>query len=307
MSMKKKVLFLLIPLLITGLSGCVKYNGQGKPGTNKSAATPATSSVAPEPSSSLEPVVPPAPHDAGEQGEVVPPATQVTVYLVFGENGLYHGNKVTDNNPDLFLEHVVPHTALSGTDLPGASEVTSSVEGSKFVAWTAYNNDGKLTEYTQVPNVNGKILYASFSGGQGGSHSGGGDSGGGSSGGETPQPSEYPGSQMGDYPAEGYGLLFSDGSFMEAHYTDEFEGFKQYVIEKRSFKQGQVFAMIDFANINGPWIKPINEHSFNKNVNQYIAVDETNQKYVALKDFNVDSVYIKLKYGLDEIYFGLAA
>ena len=47
--MKKKVLFLLIPLIVAGLSGCVKYNGQGKPG-KKSSEPQNTSEVAPTPS-----------------------------------------------------------------------------------------------------------------------------------------------------------------------------------------------------------------------------------------------------------------
>ena len=130
--MKKKTLFLLIPLLIAGLTGCVKYNGQGKPGASKSKAEVSTSSQKEEESSEwpIQPSTPPAPHGAGESEPEVPPATNVTVYLVFGENGLYNGNKVTTNNDQLFLEHVVEFTALSGSDLPGKDKVTSSVSGS---------------------------------------------------------------------------------------------------------------------------------------------------------------------------------
>ena len=59
--MKKKVLFVLIPLLILGLTGCVKYNGQGKPG-KKSSEPQNTSEVAPNPSSDA------APTSGDEQG-----------------------------------------------------------------------------------------------------------------------------------------------------------------------------------------------------------------------------------------------
>ena len=302
--MKKKVLFLLVPMLLLGLVGCVKYNGQPK-SSSKEKVTPSSA----EPVNySIEPSTPPAPHGAGE-GETVPPdVTSVKVYLVFGENGLYQGQPVATNNADLFLEHVKEITAAVGSDLPGKDVVTSSVEGSTFVAWTAYNNDGKLTEYTKVPNVDGKILYASFSGGKGGSHSSGGS--GGSSGGETPQPSEYPGSSTGALPSEGYGLKFSDGTYMAAVHTDDFEGFQQYVVSKRSFKQGQAFSLCDFGS-SSTWIVQINQYSFSGQVAEYIATDTSSaeakdHKYVVLKDFNAEGIYIKLKYEADEVYMELA-
>ena len=297
--MKKKVLFLLVPMLLLGLVGCVKYNGQPK-SSSKEKITPSSS----EPINySIEPSTPPAPHGAGE-GETVPPeVTSVKIYLVFGENGLYEGSAVNDKVADKFLEHTKEMTATVGSDLPGKDKVTSSVSGSTFVAWTAYNNDGKLTEYTKVPAVDGKILYASFTGGNGGSHSGGGSSGGG---GETPQPEEYPGPTKGSYPTTGFGLLFSDGSYMAAVYTDSFEGFEQHLISKRSFKQGQSFSLCDFGSNNATWIKPINTYSFGGKTEEYIQTDNTNQKYVALKDFSVEGIYIKIKDGQDEVYFELA-
>lgn len=296
----KKKLFLLTTLLAVGLSSCVLYNGQGKPGASKE-KTPASSSVQPI-SYSVEPGIPPAPHGGGESAPVVPPETSVKVYLVFGENGLYKGNPVTTNNNDLFLEHVMEYTAKVGEDLPGKDDVTSSVSGSTFVAWTAYNNDGKLTEYAKVPEVDNKILYASFTGGQGGAHSGGSQGG---QGGDTPQPSEYPGPSNGDLPSEGYGLKFSDGTYMKAEHTDDFEGFSQYLVSKRSFKQGQMFSLCDFGSA-ATWIVPINEYSFNKNTEQYISTDTANQRYIVLKDFNAEGIYIKLKYGADEVYMELA-
>ena len=264
---------------------------------------------------SIEPSTPPEPHGAGESGEPVEPATNVTVYLVFGPNGLYNGNKVEDKVEAKFLEHTVTFTGLSGSDLPGKDVVTSSVKDSVFVAWTAYNNDGKLTEYTKVPNVNEKILYASFTGGAGGAHSGGGSSGGGGSGGEgggeTPQPSEYPGSTMGTLPTTGFGLVFSDGTYMDAQETDPYQEFLQYYITKRSFKQGQAFTLYDFGGGNPFLAKVINSYSFGGNPDQimydkYISVDTTNNRYVILKDFNAEYIYLKMKMNNDEIYIELA-
>ena len=306
MSMKKK-LFLLTTLLAIGLSSCVMYNGQGKPGASKEKVTPSSA----EPINySIEPSIPPAPHGGGESGEEVPPETSVKVYLVFGENGLYDGQPVDGVNETLFLEHVKEITAPVGSDLPGKDLVTSSVQGSTFVAWTAYNNDGKLTEYTKVPSVDGKILYASFTGGQGGSHSGGG-SGGGGGGGETPQPSEYPGSTKGDAPATGRGLMFSDGTFMVAAETDPFEGFDQYYILKRSFKQGQAFSLYNFDTSVGFLAVRINPFSFggteeHPTIDQYLSVDAGNNRYVVLQDFRAESIYLKFKYESDEIYISLA-
>ena len=170
--MKKNKLFLLISLLAMGLSSCVMYNGQGKPGASKSKEQ---QSQVVEPSSEVDDnpgkdmPLPPNHNDP----EDLPAETDVTVYLVFGEYGKYQGELVSNKIPELFLEHVVAFQGKVGDALPGKTEVTSSVTNSEFVAWTAYNNDGKLTEYTKVPGVDKKILYASFSGGNGGTPSGG--------------------------------------------------------------------------------------------------------------------------------------
>ena len=198
--MKKKLAFSLIPLMALIMTGCVMYNGQGKPGTKSSAAPssgePGTSSV--EPTSSGEPMssLPSSSSDAGPasssstptptptpepvSGEDLPAGTAVKVYLVFGEYGKYKGNLVNTGVESLFLEHTIEYSAKVGEDLPGKADVTSTVEGSEFVAWTSYNNDGKLTEYTKVPGRHDKILYASFSGGNG------------QGGGQTPTPTPDP-------------------------------------------------------------------------------------------------------------------
>ena len=303
MSMKKKLLSLLIPMFLIGLTGCVKYNGQPKDSSREKIIPSSAEPI----SYSIEPSIPPAPHGGGESEPVVPPETSVKVYLVFGENGLFEGNPVSDKVESKFLEHTKEITANVGSDLPGKDKVTSSVKGSTFVAWTAYNNDGKLTEYTKVPAVDGKILYASFTGGEGGSHSGGG-----SSGGETPQPSDYPVSTVGDLPTAGFGLKFYDGSFMAGVSAPEYEGYLQYSISKRSFKQGQSFALCDFGNGGVMFMAyKVNDYSFGGNPDnikytEYLSVDTANKKYVVLKDFKAESIYLKFKTDLDEIYIELA-
>ena len=181
--MKKKLFFLLIPLVISGMTGCVKYNGRGK--SRRSTSTPAeTTSVAPSGSSSKQ----------GKTSEPVsdelPIGTEVKVYLVFGPNGLYKGNPVNTTIDALFLEHAMELTTKVGDHLPTRDDVTSSVSGSKFAAWTSYNNDGKLTEYTKVPGYDKKILYASFTGG--GGQGGGGSSSSQPSGGGSGSSSQAP-------------------------------------------------------------------------------------------------------------------
>lgn len=311
--MKKKVLFLLIPLLLAGLSGCVKYNGQPK-STSKEKITPSSAQPI---NYSVEPEVPPAPHGAGEETPVSPDVTSVKIYLVFGVNGKLDGNLVNDKVEDadnkVYLEHTKTITANVGSDLPGKDRVTSSVEKSTFVAWTAYNNDGKLTEYTTVPAVNGKILYASFTGGSGGPHSGssgqsqgGGEQGGGSQGGGESQNEDYPGSTAGTLPTTGFGLVFSDGTYMAAIQTDNFGEYLQYYITKRSFRQGQAFTLYDFGNSAAFLAKEIDEYSFGKKVSEYLATDETNHRYSVLKDFNAEYIYLKFKENQDQIYIELA-
>ena len=177
MVMKKKLFFLLVPFLVCGMVGCVKYNGRGKSKT-KTSAPAETTSISPEASSSKQGKT------SQPQSDELPVGTEVKVYLVFGEYGLYKNNPVNTNVEALFLEHTMELTAKVGDRLPTRDDVTSSVNGSTFVAWISYNNDGKLTEYTKVPGYENKILYASFSSGNsGGSSQGGGGSsqGGGSS------------------------------------------------------------------------------------------------------------------------------
>lgn len=91
---------------------------------------------------------------------------EVTTYLVIGENGRYKGQPGKDI-ASLYLENTVEFIAKVGEDLPTKEDVTSTVNGSEFKYWQAYNGGGALTQYDKVPNARGKILYACFGGGEG--------------------------------------------------------------------------------------------------------------------------------------------
>lgn len=314
--MKKKVLLVLIPLTLTSISGCVKYNGQGKPGKKSSSDAEQSSEVTPSsgevaPSSDVEPsssVAPQPSSDPVVPSDELPAGTEVKVYLVFGEYGLYKGNPVNTKIETMFLEHTVEFSAKVGDLLPN-DEVTSSVEGSHFVCWVAYNNDGKLTEYLKVPGYQNKILYASFTGGKGGGQGGGNHGGGGEV--VPPTPGEYTPSSTGALPTSGFGFKFSDDSYMAAVRTNDDNGFQQHLINHRSFAKDQVFQLYDFEN-NAGWTVDIDPWSFGgtsgdaTNWKAYISHNYSTHTYTVLQDFNVESIYIKLKYGEDQIYFQLA-
>lgn len=310
MSMKKNKLFLLISLMAMSLSSCVLYNGQGKPGASKNKEQ--QSSVEPTPSSdsgsSSSQEMPEPPHHTDP--EDLPEGTAVTVYLAFGEYGKYNGEFVTNRiEAPTYLEHAIPYETTVGADLPGKDKVKSSVPHSEFVAWIAYNNDGKLTEYVKVPAIDKKILYASFSGGEGGK-SGGSDVQ------PTPKPTPtFEPSSTGALPTTGFGFIFSDSSYMAGARAEDNNGYQQYLISNRSFKKDQVFYLCDFTSSDpfaGKWADPIDPYSFggtsanSENWKAYINYDNAgNGKYTVLQDFNVEAVYIKIKYEANQVYFQL--
>ena len=333
--MKKKLLFLLMPLLLCGMTGCVRYNGQGKPSKSSSsqkeessisssdtASEDISSDVSSESgqsqdssdvssesdiSSSEAPV---SSSEVAPESDELPKGTEVTLYLVFGANGLYQNEEVDDKIPELFLEHVMEYKGKVGDLLPTDKEVTSSVKGSKFAYWTAYNNDGKLTNYIKVPGYDKKILYAYFFDGKGGYPSG--DSG------EVepvtpPTPAEYTPSSVGTLPASGYGFKFGDGSFMEAVRTGDNDGFQQFVINYRAFTKDQTFQLCDFSKENAVWTVDVDPYSFggdskeSVNWKEYLVHDTYEHNYKVVKDFNAESIYIKLKYGEDQLYFQLGS
>ena len=300
--MKKKLFVLLMPLLLFGLTGCVLYNGQGKP--SKSSAAPKSNSSA-EPSS----VVPSGdsstpggegssvtPQSSEVDPDALPKGTEVKVYLVFGEYGLYNNEAVTTKNEAYFLEHVKEMTLKVGDLLPTDKEVTSSVEGSKFLRWVAYNDDGKLTEYIKVPGYDNKILYAWFSGGNGGTYSGGSESGT-----VTPEEPQEPSTDA--LPTSGYGLVFGDNSYIQAVRAEDFEDYSQFKINSCSFTTGQTFKLYNFEKSEG-WVV---ELKGSLTVSEYVLTDYTKQEYKVLQDFSVESIYIKMKFGADEIWINFAS
>ena len=303
--MKKKLAF-LIPLLAVGLSSCVLYNGQGKPGKSSSQAPASTSQ--PSGDSSVTPPDP-SPHDIPDDSSE---GQQITVYLVFGQYGKYEGELVNTNEESLFLEHVKKvENAVVGSDLPGKDKVTSSVSGSEFKTWVMYKNDGKLTEYTKVPAIDNAILYATFSGGQGGGSQGGGGS---SGGGGSVTPDEFtPATAEEGTGTTGYGFKFLGQhlAYMKAVYTDAFDGFEQYKLTKRAFTKNQEFQLYNYADTTSGWTVPLDKYSFGGSEShpeewkKYLSISDDGKRYTVLQDFNASEVYIKLKYGQDQVYIAL--
>ena len=301
--MKKKLAF-LIPLLAVGLSSCVLYNGQGKPGKSSSQAPASTSQ--PSGNSSVTPPDP-SPHDIPDDSSE---GQQITVYLVFGQYGKYEGELVNTNEESLFLEHVKKvENAVVGSDLPGKDKVTSSVSGSEFKTWVMYKNDGKLTEYTKVPAIDNAILYATFFGGQGGGSQGGGGS---SGGGGSVTPDEFTPSTAEEATGTGYGFKFfgTHETYMAGEEAEEFDGFQQFKFANRAFKKNQEFALYDFAS-HGTWTVPLDKYSFGGSEShpeewkKYLSRADDESRYTVLQDFNASEIYIKIKYGQDQVYIAL--
>lgn len=92
-------------------------------------------------------------------------AGNVTTYLVLTQVGLYEGAKGEDV-AEKFLENTITYEAEAGSALPGSDKITAT-SGATFDGWVAYEGTGALTKYTTVPNENGKVLYAYFTGGDG--------------------------------------------------------------------------------------------------------------------------------------------
>ena len=301
--MKKKLFFVLIPLLIGGLSGCVKYNGQGKPGTKSSGQAASVSKDTPFGSShNVTPAT--SNSDSSAPAAQVNDGESVKVYLAFGEYGLYKGQPVTNSiGAPVYLENAMELDARAGEDLPGASDVTSKVTGSHFVAWTAYNNDGKLTEYSKVPSIDKMILYASFTGGSGGGQ-------GSQPIPPEPQPVDPEGPSTGNLPTSGYGFLFTDGSYMLGSHTGQSDaGHEQYLITNARFTAGQVFSLCDFGSNAATWVVDIDPYAFGgtsaHSVEWQNYLSKGASSYTVLQDFTSPSIYIKLKFGEDQLYFAI--
>ena len=84
-------------------------------------------------------------------------------YLVLSAVGQYQGATIVDKDDNLFLERFVKFNGAANSDLPGEDVITAS-SGAKFAGWVSYEGTGALSFYEKVPEENGKILYAYFSG-----------------------------------------------------------------------------------------------------------------------------------------------
>ena len=314
--MKKKLFFLLIPLLISGMTGCVKYNGQGKPSKSTNTSEKADSSkdnsksesasdseVNPSSSADLSSgsevessSVAPQPSENASDPNALPKGTEVKIYLALGPTGLYKGEKGKAIEAK-HLENAVELNTKVGDLLPTDADITSTVSGSKFMIWVAYHDNGKLNEYLTVPGYDGKVLHASFSKGNGGSQAS-----------ITPTDSSanYEEPETGSLPTTGYGFKFSDNSYFEAVRVEDFEDFEQYAMFDLSFKKDQIFQLYNFQE-NAGWIVGVRGgiNGAEVNMNEYIECDYTNFRYKVLKDFDANSVYIKMKWGADEIWFNV--
>ena len=91
-----------------------------------------------------------------------------------------------------------------------------------------------------------------------------------------------------------YGILVNGKTFFAGEYTDEFEGFTQYLAHV-SLKSGDTFQLYD-VQYKSRWAVDLNQYSvagFTRDGNKYIS------SVTGCYDF-----YIKLKYEQDELYIG---
>lgn len=292
--MNKKLL-LLFPLIALGVSSCVKYNGKD-PAKEKAKTSETSTSEDSSSSSSSEDTSSgntsssdssSSEQGGGEEGPTF--GEEVTTYLVLGEYGLFRGEKGT-NVPDKYLENTVAYKAKIGSPLPTKTDITTTVSGSSFVCWQAYENAGAPKEYTVVPAHEGTILYAKFSGG-----SGGGGSGGGGGGGDS-------------LPTTGFGFMFTDSTYLVGTLQDEkdAQGRIQYKISDHQFHTGDTFQLYDFENRAG-WVEDLDPYSFantSGSGNFWPHYINKGSYYTVLVDFTAE-IYLKMAYEDNVVYFGL--
>ena len=284
----KKVLLtsLLLPLTAVLLSGCVMYNGKDKDGnpiggsTSEPTSAPTTSEPTSEPTSGDtsdgEPTSTPT------SAPTSLPEGSVNVYLNLGVTGLYEGAK-GEAIESQYVEYGKALQLQIGSALPGKDKVTSTVTGSQFDYWVVR---GTQNVVTTVP-AEDCVLIAIFNGGGGGQQD------------VTPTDA---------LPSEGYGLMFKSGVYLYASPVDEFEGFTQYLVDISkypNFKKDDQFQLFDFASQVG-WTKKINPASIGGEWDQYISWSEGADYYTVLQDFTAKDVYIKMKFGEDELYLNKA-
>lgn len=293
--MKKTVLkAIVLALSLSLLTGCVLYNGKNKDGSPKggsssepSSSEPSTSDTTSSSSEDPEvpPDVPPTPPTPTDQ--------DVNLYLVLGPNGRYNG-AAGEDVPTKFLENTKLVTVKVNSELPGASVITSTVNGSKFSHWI----DRETTETLQYAPDHESVLVAVFAGG---------------SGGNTPVTPDD------GLPTSGYGFLFQVNDGDDPYYKvgqdvgEETIGqttFHQYHIADFQLVAGQKFQLIDFES-RARWTVNLDPASCGHTPNQYITINGTvgtdSSYYEVQKTFNAKDIYIKLAYQQDQLYIGKEA
>ena len=293
--MKKTVLkAIVLALSLSLLTGCVLYNGKNKDGSPKggsssqpSSSEPATSDTTSSSSEDPEvpPDVPPTPPTPTDQ--------DVNLYLVLGPNGRYNG-AAGEDVPTKFLENTKLVTVKVNSELPGATVITSTVNGSKFSHWI----DRETTETVKYAPDHESVLVAVFAGG---------------SGGNTPVTPDD------GLPTSGYGFLFQVNDGDDPYYKvgqdvgEETIGqttFHQYHIADFQLVAGQKFQLIDFES-RARWTVNLDPASCGHTPNQYITINGTvgtdSSYYEVQKTFNAKDIYIKLAYQQDQLYIGKEA
>ena len=122
---------------------------------------------------------------------------------------------------------------------------------------------------------------------------------------------------QGDLPTEGYGFYFLTEEGVEPYYkVGEYKGketisgveYDQYQIADFRLIAGQKFRLINYAT-RVDWSVPLDPYSCGANgdaskVADYIAID--NGFYHVMQTFDTNGIYIKLAFGQDQLYIGLA-
>ena len=179
--------------------------------------------------------------------------------------------------PEKFYENCVAYEAAVGSDLPVA---VSTLDNVNFRGWYTYTNK-IYPEKVEKVQANETTVYAIFDGPTGGG---------------------------GGVVTEGFGIKFTDGTKVGGldQGTDQ-EGYQQYLISNYTFQQGKAFALYDFST-DATWTVDVNPWSFGDtdgtNTVWKTYLSKTDASYTVLQTFTAD-VYIKIKMGQDNIYFGL--
>ena len=103
-----------------------------------------------------------------------------------------------------------------------------------------------------------------------------------------------------------YGLLVN-GNPVAAVRVGEFDGYEQYKVANHRFHKDETFSLYDYGN-GASWAVDVDNYSFggksDVDTTWQTYINKNGNAYTVLKDFTSD-VYIKMKYGEDEVYFGL--